>query len=75
MAKLTTLLLLTSLTPYLLSLVRKHIALDDQVESYQVPLDVKVEVLAGLLLTIIGTIAIYTTELVNTDGLAYFQCK
>ena len=46
--------------------------LNDEIETYEVPLDVKVEVLMGLLMTIIGTIAVYTTDLVNTDGLAYF---
>lgn len=50
-------------------------AQEELVESYSVPLDVKVEVLAGLLLCVIGTIIIFTTGLDNIDLLHYFQNK
>ena len=54
---------------------RKFISQDESVESYSVPLDVKVEVLAGLLLAVVGTIIAFTSDLDNIDLLHYFQNK
>lgn len=50
-------------------------AQDELVETYNVPLDVKVEVLAGLLLCTLGTILCFTIGLDNIDMLHYFQNK
>jgi len=51
---------------------RRFITQDESVDTYIVPLDVKVEVLAGLLLCVIGTILAFTCQLDNIDLLHYF---
>ena len=51
---------------------RRFITKDESVETYSVPLDVKVEVLVGLLLAVLGTIIAFTSDLDNIDLLHYF---
>lgn len=51
---------------------RRFVTNESSVETYEVPLDVKVEVALGLLLCAMGTIAIYTTNLGSIDLMNYF---
>lgn len=55
--------------------VRRFVTQDELVETYSVPLDIKVEVLAGLFLCVVGTILCFTIGLDNIDMLHYFQNK
>lgn len=48
---------------------------DDSIESFTVPMDVKVEVFVGLLLCVLGLTAIYTTDLLIIQGLHLYDCK
>ena len=48
---------------------------DETVDTYNVPLDVKVEVVAGLLMCVLGAIASGTSQLENIDLLHYYQNK
>ena len=56
-------------------LVRRHILQDESVETYSVPLDVQVEVLAGLALCVLGAMAIFTSDLMIISGLFYYDKK
>ena len=56
-------------------IVRRHVLQDEAIESYSVPLDVKVEVIAGLALCVLGCIAIFTSDLMIISGLYYYDKK
>ena len=57
-------------------LVRRFAQQEGSIDTYTVPLDVKVEVIFGLLLCVFGTISIYTFDcLENIDLLYYYQNK
>ena len=55
--------------------VRRYSLQEEGNETFQVPLDVKVEVLAGLALCILGTMAIFTTNLLIISGLYFYENK
>ena len=58
-----------------LATVRKYALQEQEMESFKVPLDVKVEVLIGLALCVIGLLSVFTTNLVIISGLHYYDCK
>ena len=61
---------------FLMPIVRRFAQQEGFIDEYTVPLDVKVEVIIGLLLCVFGTISIYTFDcLENIDLLYYYQNK
>merc|ERR1711957_210249 len=54
---------------------RRHALQDESIEEYHVPLDVKIEVIAGLLLCVLGALAIFTSDLMIISGLFYYDKK
>ena len=52
--------------------VRRYVTNEASIETYEVPVDVKVEVLIGLVLSVIGTLAVWTSEVGNIDLLNFF---
>ena len=55
--------------------VRRYQLQEEGVQDFQVPLDVKVEVLGGLLLCILGAMAMFTTNLLIISGLYFYENK
>ena len=54
---------------------RRFVTQEASIETYSVPLDVKVEVMFGLLLCVLGSIIANTHGLQNIDYLWYWQSK
>ena len=63
----------TLLTSAMSCLDRRHVVQEGLQEGFIVPLDIKVEVLIGLMLCVVGTIAVMTCEMHSIDALIYYQ--
>eukprot|EP00353_Schmidingerella_taraikaensis_P012537 CAMPEP_0185581250 /NCGR_PEP_ID=MMETSP0434-20130131/18197_1 /TAXON_ID=626734 ORGANISM="Favella taraikaensis, Strain Fe Narragansett Bay" /NCGR_SAMPLE_ID=MMETSP0434 /ASSEMBLY_ACC=CAM_ASM_000379 /LENGTH=90 /DNA_ID=CAMNT_0028199739 /DNA_START=21 /DNA_END=293 /DNA_ORIENTATION=+ len=54
---------------------RKYALQEESVESFEVPLDVKVEALGGLMLCIVGSILMYSFDLLIISGAYFYENK